>query len=235
MYACLPVFLRFRPSFPMQHDIPSREAWLKDQGVKDDGPDAEWHHPPQPLPPYPDLEPLDGEELNLDLEPLPRFELAWMNGPDPEPWFSSFPSTPHEPLSRAVSRLALASPTRPASAAPTRPPSAKPVPELPLAQMPHGQEAVGPSPRPASARPSSAHSSKGECGPQGAQNTVHTRLILRRGQLALNIVERCTPCRACACTMPAALVQALRLYRTQTLPVFMPCLLSETKPSMFFL
>lgn len=78
--------------------------------------------PPSPLPPLarplpklplgPDIQ-LD--EADLELEPIPKLELAWGCGPEPEPAYASICTTPAT-LSRATSP----SHSRPVSAAPLR-------------------------------------------------------------------------------------------------------------------
>jgi hypothetical protein len=64
----------------------------------------------------------------LDLEPIPRLELAWAGGPEPDPPFASVPSSP-----AALSRAASRGPSRPSSALPS---SALPSSVLPSSALP---------------------------------------------------------------------------------------------------
>ncbi|GIM02641.1 hypothetical protein Vretimale_7428, partial [Volvox reticuliferus] len=113
---------------PFQLDLPSRDTFLASAAAQRVMDTSRFVHPPNSLPVVPELEPLDEDLLKgLDLEPIPRLELAWMGGPEPDPPFSSVPSSPaalSRSTSRAPSRPVSAAPSRPISAAPSRPVSA---------------------------------------------------------------------------------------------------------------
>ena len=106
-------------------------------------------HPPRNLPKLPLMEDLKLDRADLELTPVPRVELAWECGPEPEPVFSSVSTSlaasraGSPPRSLAVSRSGSparsmgnsrpasalpAAGSRPGSAAPpgSRPPSAQP-------------------------------------------------------------------------------------------------------------
>ncbi len=116
-------------------------------------------HPPRDLPRLPLTEDLQLDRPELYLDPIPRFELAWECGPDPEPSYSS-PST-----SRASSPPRTMTPagSRPSSALPSRQASSKapsPMPSRPQsAQVPRApslQKVPSAQPLPSSASEASA-------------------------------------------------------------------------------
>ncbi|EFJ42702.1 hypothetical protein VOLCADRAFT_97128 [Volvox carteri f. nagariensis] len=89
---------------PFQLDPPSRDAFLAEAAAQRVMDTSRFVHPPNNLPMVPMLEPLDADLLKgLDLEPIPKLELAWMGGPEPDPPYASVPSSPAA-LSRATSR-----------------------------------------------------------------------------------------------------------------------------------
>ncbi|KXZ50585.1 hypothetical protein GPECTOR_16g760 [Gonium pectorale] len=101
---------------PFQVELPVRETFLKEAAAQRIMDTSRWAHPPAGLPPLPELEQLPADMLQgLDLEPIPRLELAWMGGPEPDPPYASMPATP-EALSRHSSRPTSGARTRPVSA-----------------------------------------------------------------------------------------------------------------------
>ncbi|GLC39630.1 hypothetical protein PLESTM_000919800 [Pleodorina starrii] len=143
---------------PFQLDLPSRESFLADAASKRIMDTSRFVHPPNNLPRVPELEQLDIDMLRgLDLEPIPRLELAWMGGPEPDPPYASVPSSPAA-LSRSTSR----GPSRPLSAVPSRPMSAAAPAVRPLSAAP-------PPPRPMSAAviPASGGGGRGGSGGGG--------------------------------------------------------------------
>eukprot|EP00798_Chlamydomonas_sp_ICE-L_P032321 gene32321-16892_t len=89
---------------------------------------ATWHHPPNGLPKLSLLDDLQLDTADLDLEPLPRLELAWECGPEPEPSYASVCTTP-----RLMSRASSPPRSRPLSAKPSlstpmsTPPRSRPI------------------------------------------------------------------------------------------------------------
>lgn len=55
---------------------------------------APWVHPPDGVPAPPRLATIDKALVNLHLEPIPRIELAWGGGPEPEPSYAPLQSPP---------------------------------------------------------------------------------------------------------------------------------------------
>uniref|UniRef100_A0A7S3VL70 Uncharacterized protein n=1 Tax=Dunaliella tertiolecta TaxID=3047 RepID=A0A7S3VL70_DUNTE len=95
-----------------------------------------WRHPPRPLPKLPLSENLELDEADVELEPIPKLELAWDCGPDPEPAYASISTTPV-----TMSRATTPAQSRPTSAGPgsytqpsphqSRPSSGVPAPPSP--------------------------------------------------------------------------------------------------------
>ncbi len=67
------------------------------------------------LPKLPIVDDMALEQADLDLEPLPRLELAWEAGPEPEPAYASVATTPRT-MSRAPSPPRSVPSSRPVSA-----------------------------------------------------------------------------------------------------------------------
>lgn len=53
-----------------------------------------WVHPPEGVPPTPRLATIDKALVNLHFEPVPKIELAWGGGPEPEPSYAPLQSPP---------------------------------------------------------------------------------------------------------------------------------------------
>ena len=70
------------------------------------------------------MDDLQLDRADLDLDPLPKVELAWECGPEPEPAYSSVSTSPRL-RSRAGSPSRSICSSRPASALPSRPVSAR--------------------------------------------------------------------------------------------------------------
>ncbi|KAG2495930.1 hypothetical protein HYH03_005861 [Edaphochlamys debaryana] len=139
---------------PFQLDLPDRDSFLRMAAARKVMDTSRWVHPPAGLPLLPELDPLDVDLLaGLDLEPIPRIELAWMGGPEPDPPYASVP-TPPATLSRQASRAPSRAPSRPTSALPARtsspPRFASPSP------LPAGSPLPSTGPSPAPSRPRSA-------------------------------------------------------------------------------
>ncbi|GAX82053.1 hypothetical protein CEUSTIGMA_g9481.t1 [Chlamydomonas eustigma] len=130
-------------------------------------------HPPRDLPRFPLMEDLKLDRPSLDLDPIPRFELAWECGPDPEPSYSTIStsrttsrapspprtiSRPNSALpSKQTSSITTPAQSRPGSALPSRPNSA--VPSRPLSALPTKSDSIVESLKsqsPTSSRPHSA-------------------------------------------------------------------------------
>lgn len=77
-------------------------------------------HPPRDLPKLPLMEDLELDRADLDLVPVPKVELAWESGPEPEPAYSSVATTPFL-MSRSGSPSRSLASSRPASALPRSP------------------------------------------------------------------------------------------------------------------
>ncbi|MEW5317598.1 MAG: hypothetical protein WDW38_008883 [Sanguina aurantia] len=122
-------------------------------------PNAPWVHPPAGLPAPPRLAAIDQALASLQLEPVPRLELAWGGGPEPEPAYAPLQSPPRRVLSAAVSRPASAIPSskqsRPASAVCSSPPAPSVYEEIQVVDRPR-EEAEPLSPRREEYRPKSA-------------------------------------------------------------------------------
>ncbi|KAG1678269.1 hypothetical protein FOA52_013890 [Chlamydomonas sp. UWO 241] len=116
-----------------------------------------WLHPPAGMPKLPIPGDMAMEAPNMDLTPIPRFEVAWECGPQPEPSFSSRATSPthsrggspgwSRPASAAVSSrpTSAALSSRPTSAGLARAPSAG-LPRAPsagLARIPSARESNG--------------------------------------------------------------------------------------------
>ncbi|GFR44718.1 hypothetical protein Agub_g6041 [Astrephomene gubernaculifera] len=171
---------------PFQLDMPERDAFMREAAAQRVMDTSRWVHPPMHLPPLPDLEPLDQDLLRgLELEPIPKLELAWMGGPEPEPLYASMPSTP-----AALSRHSSRTPSRPTSAltpaqqesvtqfqaSPVKSSPSRPTSALPPALQP--QESAQASPvkaspsRPASALVPTAQASMAASSGSGRRTTT---------------------------------------------------------------
>ena len=118
-----------------------------------------WQHPPNNMPRL-GLEELSLDTATLDLDPIPKLELAWESGPEPEPSYASIQTSPR--MSRTPSRA----PSPPRS--PPKSPSLRPSyagqaavpqgPSRPSSAGPGGPAglgmgpSLGPSPGPSTAR-----------------------------------------------------------------------------------
>jgi hypothetical protein len=67
------------------------------------------------MPKLPMMESLQLDQAELDLEPVPKLQLAWEAGPEPEPAFASVATTPRS-ISRAPSPPRSNPTSRPSSA-----------------------------------------------------------------------------------------------------------------------
>ena len=102
-------------------------------------------HPPRDLPKLPLMEDLELDRADLDLVPVPKVELAWESGPEPEPAYSSIATTPFL-LSRSGSPTRSMASSRPASALPSRPASALPRSPSPVGTLTPQEPSRAPTP-----------------------------------------------------------------------------------------